>query len=71
MPRRQYRVTRPTLALFKSNEGHVARLLPNDARIAFDPDEVLARAIALIGVVFEGELVLMFASDLKSLAVPE
>lgn len=71
MALRHYRITRPTLALFESDDGYVAKSLPKDACIEFDPDDVVARGVSLIEVVFEGNPVKMFASDLTNLAVPE
>jgi hypothetical protein len=46
-------------------------VLPDDANIEFETDDVLARGANLITAMFAGELVLMFASDLKTLAVLE
>jgi len=71
MARGLYRITRPTLALFESDGGYVARPLPDDACILFDPDDALARGANLIEVIFEGQSVKMFAADLRNLAAPE
>lgn len=71
VPRRQYRITRATLALFKSEDGYVAKLLPDGACIEVDPETLVARGTSLVEVIFEDNLVLMFVSDLKSLTVPE
>jgi len=66
----QYRLPRTTLALFQEEEGYVARPLEKNERIEFDPDELL-RERDLVEVLWQDQLVLMFASDLKSLTGPE
>jgi hypothetical protein len=48
----------------------VARPLPDDAWIEFDPDDLLVKGASLIEVIFEGQPVKMFASDLKRFTVP-
>ena len=57
--------------MFNEDNGFVPRGLPGDAAIAFDPDDLLVKSHILIDVLWEDKLILMFASDLKSLAVPE
>jgi hypothetical protein len=69
--RRQYHLARATVALFNEDVGFVARPLPDNASIAFDPDDLLVKSHILIDVLWEDKLILMFASDLKSFAVPE
>jgi hypothetical protein len=64
--RRRYRLARTTLALFQDEEGYVARPLEKDERIEFDPDELL-KGLDLVEVLWQDELVLMFAADLMSL----
>lgn len=71
MARHRYHLARATVALFNEAEGFVSRQLPGDAVIAFDPDDLLVKSHILIDVLWEGKLILMFASDLKILAVPE
>jgi hypothetical protein len=69
--RRQYHLARATVALFNEDVGFVARPLPDNVSIAFDPDDLLVKSHILIDVLWEDKLILMFASDLKSFAVPE
>jgi hypothetical protein len=64
--RRWYRLARTTLALFQEEDGYVARPLEKDERIEFDPDELL-KGLDLVEVLWQDELVLMFAADLMSL----
>jgi hypothetical protein len=67
--RRRYRIAKSTLALFKEDEGFVARPISEGSVIAFDPVSV-AKGV-LIEVLWQDKLVLMFAADLKSMAVPD
>jgi len=67
--RRKYRIAKSTLALFEENDGFVARPISEGSLIAFDPVSV-ANGV-LIEVLWQDNPVLMFAADLKSLAVPE
>jgi hypothetical protein len=69
--RRRHRLARVTVALFNEAEGFVARQLPGDVTISFDPDDLLVKSHILIDVTWEDEMILMFASDLKRFAVPE
>ena len=57
--------------MFNEAEGFVARQLPGDVTISFDPDDLLVKSHILIDVTWEDKLILMFASDLKHFAVPE
>ena len=69
MPRFQFRIPKPTLALFKEEDGYVGRPLPEGAAVSFDPQSLASGT--LIEVVWKDNLVLMFASDLAVRAVPE
>lgn len=71
MPRRQYRLKKPTSALAESRGSYVVTPIPEDALLEFDPADALARGAKLVEVVFEGRTVKMFAEDLKTLVSPE
>ena len=60
-----------TIALFNEAEGFVARQLPGEVTIYFDPDDLLVKSHILVDVIWEGKFILMFASHLKHYAVPE
>lgn len=67
--RRRYRIAKSTLALFEEEEGFGARPISEGSVIAFDPVSV-ANGV-LIEVLWQDKLVLMFAADLKRLAMPD
>jgi hypothetical protein len=67
--RGRYRITKVTLALFPEDGGYVGRPLPEGASIAFDPAN-LSSAV-LVEVTWLDSTILMFAEDLKAVAVQE
>ena len=66
-----YRLTRTSIALFQEPEGYIARPVDQNERIEFDASELSSIGRMLIEVQWQAELILMFVSDLKSLAIPE
>jgi hypothetical protein len=65
-----YRITKNTIALLEDDEGAgcVARPVAEGTCIAFDPHVLLSSRI-LVEVVWDHQTALMFAADLKAIAV--
>ncbi len=63
-----YRITKNTIALFADDDGYVARQVAEGSCVRFDPHILLSRKV-LVEVVWDDQKVLMFATDLKSMAV--
>jgi hypothetical protein len=64
-----YRITTPTLALCGEADQRVARPVPAGATVLVDAE--ISDHNGLIEVSWEGQLVLMFARDLRMLAARE
>jgi hypothetical protein len=64
----RYRITKNTIALLADDDGYVARQVAEGSCIRFDPHILLSRKV-LVEVVWDDQKVLMFATDLKSMAV--
>jgi hypothetical protein len=60
-----------TIALFKNQDKYVARPVFQDALIEFDPAGLLSPKLLIEVVIEKDQTILMFASDLKTLAVRE
>jgi hypothetical protein len=63
-----YRITKNTIALFADDDGYVARQVAEGSCVRFDPHILLSRKV-LVEVVWDDQKVLMFATDLKNMAV--
>jgi hypothetical protein len=67
MARRQFRTAKQTRAFFREDEGYSARPLPAGSLILFDPYSLFAGV--LLEVVWEDQVILIFADDLRSVTV--
>jgi hypothetical protein len=66
----KYRLTHSTLALFEEPGGAVAKPLPENALVTFDPADLGITENVMVTVIWETSTVKMFAADLRTLAVP-
>ena len=61
----KYRITGPTLAMFREDGHHVACTVPEDAMITL-VDGKPFNGERLMEVVWEGRVVMMFTNDLRA-----
>jgi hypothetical protein len=64
----RFRLKSPTLALLEEEGRHVARTIPADAIVAVE--SVTFDGNKLVGVMWDGTRLMMFAQDLRSRAEP-
>jgi hypothetical protein len=64
----QYRITKNTIALLADEDGYVARPVEQGTCVEFDRHILLSAAV-LVEVLWGNQTALMFATDLKSIAV--
>jgi hypothetical protein len=67
MPRYQFQTDKQARAFFQEDEGYAVRPLPAGSVILFDPYSLLAGV--LLEVVWQNQVILMFADDLRAVTV--
>jgi hypothetical protein len=65
--RERFVTTRESTAFFKEDHGYAGRPLPAGSLIMFDPYSLIADG--LLEVVWKNQTVLMFAEDLRTVAI--
>jgi hypothetical protein len=67
MSQDSYRISSPTISLFLEGDRHVARTLPKGALVKIESETFNGNK--LVEVLFEEQVIMMFAQDLRSRGV--
>lgn len=67
MPKDQYRIESPTIAMVLEDGRHVAHMVPSGAVITIESETFNGNK--LVEVLWEGKLVMMFTQDIRSRGV--